>query len=253
MKYLFTIAAYNDYRKETFKSVISPRNKLFCNKHNYKYVEIENLSDLPNIRNHPSWLKYYIINLLVEQNKVQDGDIVTYIDADQYFVKIDQDLIPTKSLSLSIDSGNTFCHSWNSLKINSWTRRHIKYMIDENIYQKQLRNLTAHPSFPASPPSSFVTTHMEQAIFYTLCGIKRHSDISFWDLPNNGFHSDKTENTVYTLQELKDHIDIFPTTYNVTEWPGESSCQFNINRVEKKDAIIRHFAGGQDWNNIVNW
>ena len=29
--------------------------------------------------------------------------------------------------------------------------------------------------------------------------------------------------------------------------PGESGCTFNINPVERKDVVIRHFAGGQPW------
>jgi len=247
MKHLFTIAAYSDYRQNIFNTYVSPRNKEFCKKHNYKYTEIKDLSLFPNIRNHPSWLKYYIIDLLVDQNKLKDGDVVTYIDADQYFVDIDHDLIPSKTLSLSIDSGNTFCHSWNSLKINTWSRKHIKNMTNETLYLKHLNNFTTHPAFPDSPPSSFVMSHMEQAIFYILCGIKRHSDISFWKLPKFGFHSEITEDTVYSLEELEENVEIFPTEFNVTEWENESSCMFNINKVKKENVIIRHFAGGQKW------
>ena len=45
-------------------------------------------------------------------------------------------------------------------------------------------------------------------------------------------------------------MHIFPSTYNVTELPGESSCQYYINKVKYKDVVIRHFAGGQKWREI---
>jgi hypothetical protein len=254
-KILFVIAEYQDYRKEIFESIISPRNKQFAEKHNYKYVEIKDINQLPKFREHPSWYKYFIINDLIDNNKVSDGDIITYIDADQYFVSIDNDLAPKeKSMSLAIDSGNTFCFSWNSLKINNWTKTHVKNIIDEDLYKRQIITYTSHPAFPNQPKTSFFQTHYEQAAFYILCGIKRHSDISFWDLENKGFHSEITPDTKYSLKEIEDNIEIFPTSYNVTNGgPLESNDLFHINKTKKEDVIIRHFAGGQNWNDVKNW
>jgi len=60
-KILFVIAEYQDYRKEIFENIISPRNKQFAEKHNYKYVEIKDINQLPKFREHPSWYKYFII------------------------------------------------------------------------------------------------------------------------------------------------------------------------------------------------
>ena len=58
---------------------------------------------------------------------------------------------------------------------------------------------------------------------------------------------DKTEWTEYSLDELHEHVEVLPTEWNVTEMEGESDCQFLINKVDEKDVIIRHFAGGQQW------
>lgn len=251
-KILFVVAIYNDIRQEWFNVKVSPRNKQFAEKHNYKYVEIKDIKQLPKFREHPSWYKYFIINELINNNRVSDGDIVTYIDADQYFVSIENDLAPKeKSMSLAIDSGNTFCYSWNSLKINDWTKTHVKNILDEDLYQRQMATYTEHPAFPNEPKTSFFQTHHEQASWYTLAGIKRHSWIPFTKLPNNGYHSAKTQDTVYTLEELNEHVELWPTTWNTT-LDFDSTDRFNINKVPDKDVIIRHFAGNQYWN-IDKW
>ena len=254
-KILFTIADYKNEKQKIFKEIISPRNKQFAEKHNYKYVEITDISILPRYREHPSWYKYFIIKELIDNKKVEDGDIVVYVDADQYFVSIDHDIYPkTKSLSIAIDSGNTFCASWNGLKINDWTRKHVNNMLDDDLYNRQISTYTIHPAFPNQQKTSFFQTHYEQAAFYVLCGIKRHSDISFWNLENNGFHSDITPDTKYSLEEINENIELFPTEYNVTHGGSlESNDLFYINKTKRENVIIRHFAGGQDWSSIKNW
>jgi hypothetical protein len=55
------------------------------------------------------------------------------------------------------------------------------------------------------------------------------------------------EDTVYSLDELNEHVQILPTEWNVTQMEGESNTDFNINKVRKEDVIIRHYAGGQQW------
>ena len=68
-------------------------------------------------------------------------------------------------------------------------------------------------------------------------------------MPDFGWHSSKDEWTVYSLEELYEHVEVLPTEWNVTELEGESSCEFLINKTSKEDVIIRHFAGGQQWRN----
>ena len=52
---------------------------------------------------------------------------------------------------------------------------------------------------------------------------------------------------LYSLEDLYENVEVLPTAWNVTEFEGESSCEFLINKTLKQDVIIRHFAGGQQW------
>jgi hypothetical protein len=250
-KILFVISQYTDYRQDIFNNIISPNNKKYCEKHNFKYVEIKNDKHIDLFRNNPTWWKFTIVRDLIDNNKVEDGDIISHIDADMYFVKDDVSLETTKSFSYSIDSGNTHCMGWYSIKINDWSKNLIKNILSEDRFKKLNDKVTIHDRFKTY--SSFWYEFREQASWYSLAGIKRHSDKPFWEYPNNGFYSQYDENVVYSLDELEKNVEIFPTEFNVTEWENESSCQFNINHVRKDDVVIRHFAGGQDWNNVKNW
>ena len=141
---------------------------------------------------------------------------------------------------------------WYSLKINDWSKALINNILSEERYQKFNNKQTLH----FGGMSSFWEIFREQASWYSLAGIQRHSDIPFWNLPNFGFHSDNSYDTVYSLDELNEHVHIFGTEYNVTEWLGESGCYFNINKLgSRSDVKIRHFVSGQ-WKNpnlIENW
>ena len=251
-KILFVIAKYNDNRQKIFDDIISPRNKQYCEKHGFKYVEIKNETQLNLFRNNPTWWKFTVVRDLLDSNKLKDGDVVAHIDADMYFVKDDVSIETPKSFSYAIDSGNTHCMGWYSLKINDWTRNLVKNILSDERFNKLNDKVTIHERFQSH--SSFWHDFREQASWYSLAGIKRHSDKPFWEHTNNGFYSQYDENVIYSLDELKENVHIFNTEFNVTEWEGESGCQFNINNtVKREDVIIRHFAGGQDWNNIKNW
>jgi hypothetical protein len=250
-KILFVIAKYSDQRQNIFDDIISPRNKQYCEKHGFKYVEIKNNNHLDLFRDNPTWWKFTIVRDLIKNEKVKDGDVITHIDADMYFVKDDLSIETPKSFSYAIDSGNTHCMGWYSIRVNDWSKKLIENILSEERYEKLKNEITMHDRFKTY--SSFWHEFREQASWYSLAGIKRHSDQSFWEYPNNGFHSENNESVLYSINDLNEHVHIFPTGYNVTEWENESSCQFNINLTNKEDVIIRHFAGGQDWNNVKNW
>lgn len=250
-KILFVIAKYNDHRQKIFDEIISPRNKHYCDTHGFKYVEIKNETHLNLYRNNPTWWKFTILRDLIESNKVSEGDIISHIDADMYFVRDDVSIETPKSFSYSIDSGNTHCMGWYSIKINNWSKKLINNILSDQRLEKFYNKITIHDRFKTY--SSFWQEFREQASWYSLAGIKRHSDKSFWEYPNYGFHSENNEDVIYSLEELKENVHIFKTEFNVTEWESESSCQFKINETDKKDVVIRHFAGGQDWTNIKNW
>lgn len=250
-KILFVIARYSDHRQNIFDDIISPRNEKYCDLHGIKYVEIKNDITLPLIRGNPIWWKFNVIQSLLRDGKLNDGDIINCHDADMLIVDNNAVFNSDKSFSYSIDSGNTHCMGWFSININTWSRKLVDLILCENRFQKLGSLKTLHPRF--NTYSSLWDIWAEQASWYSLAGIQRHSDIPFWDMPNFGFHSEKTEDTVYSLDELQDNVDIFPTNYNVTEWIGESSCEFNINKLhDKKDVKLRHFTGN-NWGVYKNW
>ena len=251
-KIFFVISRYKDNRQNIFETIISKRNKEYCSNNGYSYIEIKNDVHLPVIKNNPIWWKFHIIRDLIKNKKLNDGDIINCHDADMLITDLNAKFESDKSFTYSIDSGNTHCMGWYSLKINEWSRKLIEEITDDDRFNKLINKQTIHPKFKTY--SSLWQIWAEQASWYTLAGIIRHSDVSFWNLSNHGFHSDITEDTIYSLNELQENVCILPTTYNVTEWIGESSCQFNINKIENKnDVKLRHFAGGQSWNNVVNW
>jgi hypothetical protein len=251
-KILFVIAKYKDYRQQIFDEIISPRNKEYCDKHGFKYVVIGNETPLELYRGNPIWWKFQVIKNLIDKNIIKEDDVINCHDADMYITDIDADFTSNKSFTYSIDSGNTHCMGWYSLKINNWSKNLVNLILNNDRFNKLNWKETIHPKF--NTYSSFWQSFAEQASWYSLAGIIRHSDIPFWDLPNYGYHSDYNEDTIYSIEELNENVKILPTEYNVTEWIDESSCQFNINKISNKEIVkLRHFAGGQDWNNIRNW
>jgi hypothetical protein len=176
---------------------------------------------------------------------LKDGDKLLHIDADMCIHKLDIDYPSNKSFTYCIDSGNTHCMGSYSINVNEWSRRMINLVLDDSRYENLKDVVTKHDYF--GHYDSFWSIFREQASWYSLCGIKRHSNIPFYNLAHYGWHSTKDEWTVYSLEELYENVEILPTCWNVTEMPEESGCQFNINPVNREDVIIRHFAGGQTW------
>lgn len=242
-KFLMVIAMYRDSRQDFFESHMSPRNKEYCEKHGFQYLEYK--SGLEPYRGNMTWLKFTIVRDLINNGTLKDGDVLTHLDADMCIVDTSKPYVTNKSFTYSIDSGNTHCMGSYSIKINDWSKKMIDLILDEVRYNQLNNRMTVHEAFGHT--SSFWGEFREQASWYSLAGIKRHSWEPFWNLPDNGWHSDKNEFTVYSLEELYEHVEILPTAWNVTEMSGESNCQFNINKCEKDDIIIRHFAGGQNW------
>lgn len=240
-KVLLVIASYKDYRQHFFETYISPKNKEYCDIHDFEYMEIK--EDLKPIRGKLGWIKAFKVRDMVN-NDLDDGDILTCLDADMAIHKTNLEYAPKKSFCYSIDSGNSHCMGSYSIRVNSWTRNLFNLITCDDRYER-LNVPSLHTAFNIY--NSFWESHYDQASWYSLAGIIRHSWTPFFNLPNNGWHSDKNKDTVYSLKELNDNVDILPTEWNVTEMPGESDCTFNINPVNKEDVIIRHFAGQQKW------
>ena len=242
-KFLMVIAKYPDWRQEFFDNYMSPRNKEYAKLHNFEYLEYTD--DIEWWRGNPTWLKFKIVDDLMKDGVLNDGDIITHIDADMCIAKLDEPLITNKTFSYSIDSGNTHCMGFYSLKINDWGRELVRLILDENRYESLKNIKSTHDYF--GHYNSFWEDFREQASWYSLAGIKRHSQKSFWKIKDKGWHSDKNEWTHYSLDELYKHVEILPTSWNVTEMKGESPCNFLINKTFYNNVRIRHFAGAQDW------
>lgn len=243
-KYLLVIACYNDARQDFFRQYTSPRNKEYCQQHNYEYLELT--SNLIAFRGNLTWNKISTVRNLLNENVLKDNDILVHLDADMCLVKPELEYPCNKSFSYVIDSGNTHCMGNYSIKINDWSRQLLENILSEERYQKFKNVLTIHEYFGTLSP--FWEEFREQASWYSLAGIKRHSNKPFWEYSDYGWHSTPfPEDTVYSLEELYENVEVLPTEWNVTELEGESSCIFNINKVKKENVIIRHFAGGQPW------
>lgn len=242
-KYMVVLANYPDWRQEFFHTYMSPRNKEYCKIHNYEYLEY--IGPQKPFRDHPTWWKFTTVRDLITNGSVKEGDIITHIDADMCIHNLDIPYPTNKSFSYCIDSGNTHCMGSYSIRVNDWSQKMIDLILDEDRYNALNDVVSVHEHFGHT--SSFWHEFREQASWYSLAGIKRHSGIPFYNLAHYGWHSTKNEWTVYSLEELYENVEILPTCWNVTEIPGESWCEFNINQVSKNDVIIRHFAGGQPW------
>lgn len=255
MKYLFVIAKYpeTDYRTKIFRDIFSPQNKRYAELHDTKYVEIDNQHEIAVIRDNPTWWKFSIPEALLNADKLKDGDILIHYDADILNCKpeISLEIPEDKSFGYSIDSGNTACMGFYSVRINDWSKKLIRNVMDNERWERTKDIITKHDRFGTY--SSYVREFREQALIHRMFGIKRHSDKSYWEYPNQGWHSEITDECIYSLEELNKNVHVFPTEYNVTEWENESSLQFNINKnIQKENVVLRHFTGCS-WENYKNW
>jgi hypothetical protein len=236
-KILYVIADYKDNRQNIFDTNYSIKNKQYADKWGYEYKVFKNL---PPFRGNPTWFMFTVLRDLMS-NSLQDGDVVLKLDADMCITNMSEDYYTGKSFVYSIDNGNSHCMGSFSMTINPWTRKLVNDILDDRTYDKYKE----HP---------FWQTFREQAAWYFLAGIQQHSWTPFFDLPNNGFHSKIWDSNTYNLENLIANVDVKDSTWNNTllaeeaESPQERFLQkYNINRTEKKDCKIRHFAGGQTW------
>mgnify|MGYP005988299221 FL=1 len=254
-KILLVVALYPDHIQSIYNKHISPRNREYATKHNYEYIEITKKEQIKQSihdrRSNPSWTNFLIYEDWLDNNFIEEGDKILSLDADMYIVDMEKDLCTDKSFSYSIDSGNTHCMGWHSLTINNWSKKLISNIVSDERYEK-LKHII-HPN----SGTSFWEMFSEQASWYSLAGVTMHSNVSYFNIDNFGWNTDTQQLPLYTTKELHKNIEIRDTAYNVTEWPGESNCDYNINKLDNADQVIlRHFVSGQLWNNeslINNW
>lgn len=241
MKKIFlVIANYKDFKQEFFENKISPLNEKYCEKHGFEYRFIKNTP--PIFRDNPTWWKFTILQEMLRSGELCDGDVLTHFDADMVIVKSDKSYETNKSFSYSVDNGNTHCMGNYTITVNDWSRSLVGNILSEELWVK-MRNDAHWKDF------------REQAAWYTLAGIVHHSWVSFFKMPNNGFHSKKTESLFYSLADIEEHVEVRGPEWNTTLLKEEANDPvsrmlqtYNINKSKKEDTIIRHFAGNQPWN-----
>jgi hypothetical protein len=238
-KILLQIANYRDQRQQIFETYCVPNTKKYAKKYDYEYVFLDGKALFRN----PSWHKFYYLKNEILNNNLKDGDKILFIDADTYIVKHDEDYPWTKNFNYSIDNGNSHCFGIWSMVICDWTKNLIDDLLDENLYN-QCKHI------------EWWMTFSDQAAWYSLAGIQKHSDTSFFDIADYGWN--KTQETdlkhlqKYSLKELYENVCILDPTWNTTLLEEEDIPdylrRYNIVKSKKEDTKIRHFAGGQNWN-----
>ena len=251
-KYLYVIASYPDTRQEFYENYTRDHNKAYCQKHDFEYLEFNGDDNL--FRGNPTWWKFSKVRDMINDGTLKEGDTLTHFDADMCVVDDRTPLVSNKSFTYAIDSCNTHCMGLYSLKINEWSVSMLDSLLSEERYEKHKDHKTGSP---LNTLSSFWQMFREQASWYSLAGIQRHSWTPFFLLSHYGWHSDHKEDTVYSLKELYEHVEILNPSWNVTHIPSEDGDnwmertnigqKFYTNPTEKDQTIVRHWAGKRKW------
>ena len=153
---------------------------------NFEYIEIT--EELKPIRGGLHWVKTFKVEEVLNKN-LNEGDGLVIIDADALIIDKEKNFLPpnNKSFAYSIDTGNTHCFGFLSMIKNDWTVNLFKLLHDQDRYDSLIDEISYHEG--KKTYSSHWREFNEQASWYSLAGIKRHSNVPFWDLPNNGWHS----------------------------------------------------------------
>jgi len=232
---LVCFAAYTGEKKDFFEKYTEPRFKKYAEYHGWETKIVKDYSEYELTRQHPTWMSWLIINDMIQKGELEDGDHVMSIDADICVYDITKPFITNRSFAYAIDSCNTHCMGAYTIKVNKWSRKMISSMLDMDMYLK-LKDTPIWKMWN------------DQAAWYTLAGVKRHSWKPFNLMENQGWHSNVTDDTRLSLEELHEHVEILPVEWNVTHVAGEGFNEYFINPSHRKDTIFRHFAGGPAWD-----
>ena len=238
---MFAIADYPNEKQDIFLNHLSPRNKEYCDHHGFEYRE---LTKGVKFRGNYTWQKIFEIKRMLDEGELRDGDSVCNIDADMCMMRGAESIFPRegKSFSLAIDNGNTHCWGWISFNINAWSRDMVNQIVDDERWERLKK--TPHGN-----------DFREQATWYALAGIVPHSWVPFTTMQHFGWHSNRTPELYYSLDDLYEHVEVRGPEWNttlLTEEQGDPTSKwlqkYNLVRSRKEDTIIRHWAGGQPWN-----
>jgi hypothetical protein len=255
MKKYFLTCAFFPKESEKYKlfyQYSKPRIQEFCKLHGFKHLDV-NLDNfqLPSIfKQIPSYsvinyqfARWYVIDSCIKENLLKDDDIVNYTDTDVYIVQPKVLLQTNKSYSYAIDSGNTHCTGIFSLKINDFTKKLISSILSQERYD----NLKDYLLYNEDAKVNLPFYYNDQQAYYHVAGIKPHSSVSFLEMPDYGFHSYKTDHTIFTVEELLQNVELLGPEWNTTHLVEETGDNgkpnyYDIVRTTKDKVINRHFA-----------
>ena len=162
---------------------------------------------------------------------LDENDILISIDADIAIFNnnVEFNIEEKKSFAYSIDTANTHNMGFHIIRNNEFSKNLIKELISEDRYNKNINDSKIiHKS---ESTSLFWKQFADQASWYSLAGIKRHSDIPFWNIDNFGWHSDINEDTFFTKSQLYDNVQLLSSNFNVTELKGETEGTYNLSLI----------------------
>lgn len=237
-KFLFVIARYSDNRQNLFEQYISPKNEDYCRRHGFEYILVDNSWRLSDFRGNITWHKFLLLKDFLKESRIKSGDSVVHFDADMVVVKPELEYKTDKSFSYAIDNCNSHCMGNFCINVNDWSVKLIQDILDENFYQQ-------------NKESKHWKRFREQASWYSLAGIDPFCRDSYLTMPHNGFHNISAK---YSLEELVKNVEVRSPIWDCTLLSEEVDnpaarllSRLCINKTEREETIIRHFAGKQPW------
>ena len=181
---------------------------------------------------------------------LDEDDVLISIDADIaiFDQNVEFNLDRDKSFAYSIDTANTHNMGFHILRNNLFSRDLINELTSDVRYKKYINS--DEIIYKNETQSMFWKQFADQASWYSMAGILRHSDKSFWEIDDFGWNSKLDDDTYYSKKELYENIQLLPSNFNVSELRGETEGTYNINIVSYKKVINRHFAGGQKFKKV---
>jgi hypothetical protein len=260
-KFFICMPHYNNWKLDAFNNYMSPRNEEYCKRHGYEYIttspQTVNVTEVfPGKDISPGdnmmffrW-KWILDN--IKNGTIKQGDIVTQFDCDVFIAQLDKEFTSDKSLVYAIDSGNTHCMGITSLRVNDFTIKFMESIICPKRYEElRWKEIPTESKGQGVIVTESFYAHDQNAVYH-IFGIKPHSWIPFTELYNYGFHTLKTEHTVFTLEEILNNVEVLGPEWNTTHLVEETGnngvpYDYDIVRTTKDRVINRHFAGGQAW------
>jgi len=257
---LTTFALYDGYKLQMYEQYIRPRFVKYAELHNLEFREFNN-NNFTIEKLHPEidekenlhfnrWLTF---KKLIDSGELTDGDIIYNFDADIFIKDYSGYFIPEKSFTYAIDSGNTHCFGFFTIKVSDFSRKLIDNIVSRDRWLS-LREYEFYNEHDARVERIHIA---DQQMFQTCAGIKPHSWQSFFEISNLGWHSYVTEHTLFSLDDLRANVQVLPQEWNTTHLLeetgyGNARNTYDINHTTRDKVIFRHFAGGQPWR-FAEW